>query len=91
MSHREMDDDYDSVETLLGLKWRVIRCCDDIQWIVQEKSGDRWRSRKYCTSRDGVLRWTKDLPGLEALANLPERYPATRPKRKLGGVEAPAG
>jgi hypothetical protein len=76
MSRREKDDDYDNVIAQLGPKHRVIVCADDIQWIVQENKGKEWRSQHYCTSRYGVLRRVKGLPGWEALASLPERFQA---------------
>lgn len=74
MSRRETDDDYDEVVARLGPNHRVIVCADDIQWIVQDKSGVHWRSQAFCTSRAGVLRRTKGLPGQEVLADLPERF-----------------
>lgn len=89
MSHREKDGDYDRVIAQLGANWRVIECCDGIQWIVQRKVATRWVSRKFLTSRDGVLRRVgpglanvdptaarTGLPGWEALRSLPERFAA---------------
>lgn len=76
MSKREKDDDYDNIVAQLGPLWRVIVCKDDYQWIVQERKGE-WRSMKFCTSRDGVLRWVKGKPGWEALLSLPDHFTAT--------------
>jgi hypothetical protein len=74
MSRREKDNNYDRIITRLGAGHRVIACADDSQWIVQEKKGKEWRSKHYCTSRDGVLRRVEGLPGWETLAALPERF-----------------
>jgi hypothetical protein len=75
-SRREKDDDYGNIVTQLGATYRVIVCADAIQWIVQQKRGV-WRSLCYCTSREGVIRRVKGLPGWEVLADLPERFPPT--------------
>ena len=85
MSIREKDDDYDWVIAQLGPKHRVIACKDNIQWIVQQKSGV-WRGIHYCTSREGILRRVKGLPGRESLIGLPDRFPraAGRTERKVG-------
>ena len=77
MSRREGDDDYDNIVAQLGPDWRVIVCVDDWQWIVQERKGGAWRSRKFCTSRDGVIRWVKGKPGWEVLASLPDHFTRT--------------
>ena len=77
MSRREKDDDYDNVVAQLGPDWRVIVCADDWQWIVQERKGAQWRSQKFCTSREGVIRWVKGKPRWEALASLPDHFIAT--------------
>jgi hypothetical protein len=74
MSVRESDDDYGKVVARLGSDRRVIVCADDIQWIVQRRSGSLWRSLHYCTSREGVIRRVKGLPGWEALLGLPARF-----------------
>jgi hypothetical protein len=76
-SRRESADDYGNIVALLGPAWRVIACADSIQWIVQRKSGV-WRSLHFCTSRGGVLRRVRGLPGWEALADLPDRFPTHR-------------
>jgi hypothetical protein len=74
MSVRESDDDYGKVVARLGSDRRVIECADGLQWIVQRRSGRRWVSRHYCTSREGVIRRVKGLPGWEALLGLPARF-----------------
>lgn len=89
MSHRERDEDYDRVIVRLGPDWRVIECADAFQWIVQRRLPSQWWSKKYCTSRDGLIRRCgpglgnvafdgkhphPGLPGWEALKALPERF-----------------
>ena len=48
---------------------RVIRCRDDLQWIVQTASAKRpnvWRSHSYCTTRQSLIRdWLKRAGGTE--------------------------
>ena len=74
--HRETDEDYRKVIAQLGPIHRLIECKDSIQWILQRKSGTRWLSEQFLTSRDGVIRRTKGLPGAEVLSDLPERFKA---------------
>jgi hypothetical protein len=74
-SIREKDDDYGNIVAQLGPKHRVIVCCDNYQWIAQYKSGI-WRSHHFCTSREGVIRRVKGLPGWETLLDLPDRFKA---------------
>ena len=87
MSLREQDDDYDYIIAQLGPKHRLIVCSDDIQWILQEFHSKRWRSVKYCTSREGVLRWASGLPNAEVLVNLPERFKSGSDKPGEAAVE----
>jgi hypothetical protein len=56
-------------------------CADSIQWIVQHKSG-AWRSLHFCTSREGVVRRVKGLPGWERLLGLPDCFPAAENARR---------
>ena len=41
---------------------RVIRCRDEIQWIVQLRQSGRWRSRSYSTDLPTLFR---DYPELD--------------------------
>lgn len=88
MTMREGDEDYDHVIAYLGPNWRVIEDRDDLQWIVQEKSGV-WRNRCFCTSKAGVERRVRDLPGWTEMATLPERY-VTRAERKKAAAATAA-
>jgi hypothetical protein len=52
-SHRETDDNYLHVVARLNDHYRVIRCKDDLQWIIQKRDGfkngqPRWTARSYC-------------------------------------------
>jgi hypothetical protein len=74
MSRREGDDDYDNVILQLGPTERLIECADNWQWILQVRTGKRWRSVKFFTSRWGVLNRTRGMPGWQLLEQLPERF-----------------
>ncbi|ESY94288.1 hypothetical protein X738_16225 [Mesorhizobium sp. LNHC209A00] len=57
---------------------RIIECRNQIQWIIQYKSGTRgghpsWRPQSYCRTRQGLER---HLPGMaeEIAAGLPVRF-----------------
>lgn len=52
----EQAEDYPHVIAQLNPTWRVILCRDGIQWIVQHRTGNRWRSSSYCRTREGLLR-----------------------------------
>jgi hypothetical protein len=41
---------------------RLVRCQDDIQWIVQLRQSSRWRSRSYSTDTRTLFR---DYPELD--------------------------
>lgn len=57
-SGRERDDAYSAVLIVLADRWRVIRCKDGLQYILQYRTStaqpDRWESRSFPTSRDGL-------------------------------------
>jgi hypothetical protein len=78
-SPREKDDAYPTVARL-NERWRVICCCDDIQWVLQKHSGGRWRGNSFCRTRAGLLRCIKERSGrvdaaaLELIRALPEWY-----------------
>ena len=79
-SPRESDDHYHTVIFQID-GWRVIVCCDGIQWIIQRRrrSGRRrveWKSRAYLTTRDVLIReWRRHTgdDGAFLSASLPER------------------
>jgi hypothetical protein len=43
----EKHPDYPSLWQSICGKWRVIRCRDDIQFIVQQYKSPKWRSESY--------------------------------------------
>jgi hypothetical protein len=47
----------------LNDKWRVITCPANIQWILQFKRGGRWRDRSFVTTRDALIRLSKEHAG----------------------------
>jgi hypothetical protein len=76
LRHWERDDDYPHVVLRLGDDWRIVGCRDDVQWILQRRSGSAWRSSGYCHTRPGlqaVLR--RNSLDLAAVDAFPDRYP----------------
>jgi hypothetical protein len=64
-SRRETSESYrDIIWINQGEGIRIIRCKDNIQFIVQLSKASRWRSRSYSTDVDTIFR---DYPAL----NLP--------------------
>ena len=52
-SHHESAADYTHIVACLNDRYRVIRCKDDLQWIIQKRDGfrigqPRWTARSYC-------------------------------------------
>lgn len=98
---RETDAAYPHVVLCIGDDWRIIGCREDIQWIVQSRSGMGWRTHGYSHTRGGV-RAMLSRNGLNPAAadSLPTSYPEGR-RAALGqptagslvrarrGVEAP--
>lgn len=90
-SHRESDERYFGIVARLNERWRVIRCPDGIQWILQRRErvsgpdGARWEGRSYCTTRDGLRLSIRaqirlcDGEALQAVACLPARISRTLP------------
>jgi hypothetical protein len=81
--HHETADCYSGVVVRLSEGWRVIRCKDYLQWILQrrKKGGAErpWRAVGFYLTRDALLRASAsasariDPAALAALAALPER------------------
>jgi hypothetical protein len=62
--NNEASDSYDKV-IAKDAQHRVIMCRDNIQWIIQRKQSDRWRSESYCTTRTALIReWTYRVPDM---------------------------
>jgi len=58
ISHRERDDAYYRTIVQFSLRWRLILCKDQIQWIIQKKESSHrgfWRGKQYLTCKDSVL------------------------------------
>lgn len=82
-NRREEADDYRAIVAKLNPRWRVIECRDAIQWILQGRAGarhgqPRWDGRRYCRTRQGLMRNVRALAGecdaiaLATLERLPE-------------------
>jgi hypothetical protein len=70
-SHRERDDAYCDVILERG-NWRVIRCKDGIQWIVQKRApgssrSDSWRGVSFHLHRDSLVREWRKVSGWDGL------------------------
>jgi hypothetical protein len=77
-SQKEQDDTYQHAVTWLSDCWRAIVCRDRIQWILQRRKGNRWRSRCFCLTSSALereaLRCCGDIEpaALEVIRALPE-------------------
>ena len=59
-SHRERDDNYQSVIVQLDPRWRIIECRDAIQWIIQKRSAKPlnpgyWLGASYVIDRNKLI------------------------------------
>jgi hypothetical protein len=76
-SLREEIDTYPAV-AVLNSRWRVVVCKHSIQWILQRRGGERWRSQYFCRSRLGLILCVREYAGqisgdaLVILLRLPE-------------------
>jgi hypothetical protein len=75
VSHRETDDDAYPAVAQLSDTARVI-CADDLQWILQRRSGGQWRGVSFCRTRAALIPEARSKFGLgpEPLLSLPERH-----------------
>ena len=88
MSLRETADGYPHIVVMLNSNWRVIRCADGLQWILQYRGAPKkprandWRGRSYCRTRDALIRCAREYSGhiepeaFAVLAALPARIEA---------------
>ena len=51
----EANDDYSAIVAMLDADNRVIRCVDDVQWIVQKREGRIWNG--VCRTKEALLRY----------------------------------
>jgi hypothetical protein len=68
VNRNESTDSYGDVMAVLNHKWRVIRCRDGLQWILQSRDSltaakGIWRGRSYCRTRDALIRCTREYAG----------------------------
>jgi hypothetical protein len=77
---REEADDYPHRVVRLSANRRVIECRDRIQWIVQTRSGGRWRGVSFCRTRAALIRCAGQVDAAAGalLAALPPRIEAPR-------------
>jgi hypothetical protein len=96
MSSRETADLYPHIVVTLNSNWRVIRCADGVQWILQRRSAPAstrahdWRARSYCRTREALIRCAREYSGtigpeaFAVLAALPARI------ELAAGVDVPS-
>lgn len=65
--HREASDDYSRVVAQSG-PVRAAVCKDGIQWLLQRRSGNRWRSEAYCRTREALVRHWRNATGDDGAA-----------------------
>ena len=80
-SGREIDNHYIHLVAQLNPKHRVVRCKDNIQWIIQRrdgrnKHGQKWKNVKYCVLPETLQRMCRtqcgicDAAALDIIKNL---------------------
>lgn len=78
ISNRQRDEDYSGVIAVLNDKWRVVRCRDGLNWIIQKASPSEWKSVKFHHNREHLIRRVRSLCGpvsdaaMAKLAALPD-------------------
>jgi hypothetical protein len=55
MSHKESSPDYRDIVVAISPTARIINCKDNIQWIIQTRSGSIWRSENFWRWRDTMI------------------------------------
>ena len=76
---QEQSDAYPSIARV-NPSWRVIRCRDDMQWILQRRDGATWRGNSFHRDRDVLLDRIASRCGevdaavVDAIRALPVRY-----------------
>ncbi len=64
----EKADDYPDVVAKLNSRWRVIRCRDGVQLILQQRKGQaegrpQWKNWYFCRTRSGLLNCIREYCG----------------------------
>ncbi len=83
VNRNESSDSYGDVVAVLNHKWRVIRCRDNVQWVLQSRDSATaakgvWRGRSHCGTKEALLRVCAahagelDPTAVGLLAELPE-------------------
>jgi len=99
-SARETDDSYRGAIARLSATRRVVRCRDDLQWILQARDGAsagaaRWRGSAYCRTREALLRLCGassapvDPTAWHILEALPEHF-TSNPTKPAPATHLPA-
>jgi hypothetical protein len=77
----EGSDSYPRVIARLNDRWRVVACKNDVQWVLQRRSGQHWGGQYFCRTREALIRFAHRDAGeiagdaLVILLRLPVRFP----------------
>lgn len=74
-THREGAPDYIFVVQVFCNEYRLVECRDNIQWIVQRWTGNRWRGQRSFRTKAALVKYVCRL-GLpvDELADLPDNF-----------------
>ena len=82
MSTMEAADTYSGLFVQLNADWRVVKCRDGQQWILQRRGSPEkgrrndWRGRSYCRTAEALRRCTRVYAGaIDPTAAAPPSWP----------------
>ena len=87
-THRESDENYQKVVLKFNVRWRLIICQNDIQWIIQRREslhGGAWRGVRYVTRLKSLIEVCGEL-GLP-VSNLTSAIQLQNPLRKENNLK----
>ena len=88
ITHRESDENYQKVVLKFNVRWRLIICQNDIQWIIQRREslhGGAWRGVRYVTRLKSLIEVCGEL-GLP-VSNLTSAIQLQNPLRKENNLK----
>jgi hypothetical protein len=69
----ESAENYPRVVVVLDPNRRVIECSAGIQWVLQNRRGNRWDGMSFCRTKEALLHLTGS--NHPALTSLPDQFP----------------
>ena len=74
-THREGALDYIFVVQVFCNEYRLVECRDNIQWIVQRWTGNRWRGERSFRTKAALVKYVSSLGlSVDDLADLPDNF-----------------